>query len=159
MVRHLPALLQTPDLAALRLSGGRAVAVPGLEEWARTAAQAEDYPRLLVAVAVLRLARQFAEAGRLLRAVKNVPSAWRAATANEEAALAWHRGDGAQAVELWRAQAESVPVLFNCGMAALFLGKAAEARAALSQAADRLPEDGAWHHLARLYLALAEMRG
>ena len=43
-------------------------------------------------------------------------------------------------------------------MAALFLGRPAEARAPLGQAIPRLPEDNSWHHLARLYLTLAEMR-
>ncbi len=47
----------------------------------------------------------------------------------------------------------------SMGMAALFLGQSAEARTSLGQAAAQLPEVGAWHHLARLYLALAEMRG
>jgi hypothetical protein len=52
-----------------------------------------------------------------------------------------------------------VPVWFNRGLAALFLNEANTARALLRQAAEKLPETGAWHHLARLYLALAEMRG
>jgi hypothetical protein len=52
-----------------------------------------------------------------------------------------------------------VPVLFNRGMAALFLGDAAEARTCLNQAVQQLPEESAWHHLGRLYLALAESRG
>jgi hypothetical protein len=159
MVRHLPALLHSPDLSAVRVAAGRSVPVAGLEGWAREAARSKEFPRVLLAVAVLRLGRQFAEAARLLQEVKEVPSAWRGALANEGAALAWHRGDHARAVALWRAQTESVPVLFNRGMAALFLGEPAEARTALSVAASRLPEDGAWHHLARLYLALAEIRG
>jgi hypothetical protein len=49
-------------------------------------------------------------------------------------------------------------VLFNRGMAALFLGESADARAALSRAVALLPESSAWHHLARLYLTLAEAR-
>jgi hypothetical protein len=50
-------------------------------------------------------------------------------------------------------------VLFNRGMAALFLGQPAKARNWLARAADQLPETSGWHHLGRLYLALAEMRG
>src|SRR5581483_2619950 len=50
---------------------------------------------------------------------------------------------------------ESVPVLFNRGMAALFLGRPAEAREDLRRAVGRLPEPDGWHHLGRLYLALA----
>ena len=49
-------------------------------------------------------------------------------------------------------------MLFNRGMAALFLGRPAEAREPLRQAVAQLPEKGSWHHLARLYLTLAEMR-
>lgn len=159
LVRHLPGLLHTPDLGALRVSAGRAAPVPGLAEWAQGAARVNEYPQALLAVGVLRLARQFDDADELLRELKDVPAAWRDARTNEEAALAWQRGDADEAVASWRAQAESVPVLFNRGMAALFLGQPAEARSFLGRAAAQLPEDGAWHHLARLYLALAEMRG
>jgi hypothetical protein len=59
---------------------------------------------------------------------------------------------------LWQAQEASVPVLFNRGMAALFLGRAAQAREPLTQAVAGLPETSAWHHLAQLYLALATAR-
>ncbi len=109
-------------------------------------------------MAVLRVARLFDAAERLLRGLKDLPAVWQPVLANEQAALAWQRGD-ARAVGAWQSQPESVPVLFNRGMAALFLGESAEARACLGRAAAQLPEDGPWHHLARLYLALAEMRG
>jgi hypothetical protein len=159
MVRHLPALLHNPDGGAPRVAAARAVPVPGLEEWADGVARSKDGRPTLLAAAVLRLARQFEAAGRLLDGLKAVPAGWQGVLANERAALAWHRGDAAEAAASWRGQADSVPVLFNRGLAALFLGEPAEARAALSAAASGLPEDGAWHHLARLYLALAEMRG
>jgi hypothetical protein len=159
MVRHLPALLHAPDLAALRVSAARPAALPGLEEWAQRAAQSKDLAPALIAAAALRVARQFDGAGRLLRGLKGAPAAWQGVLANEEAALAWHRGDAAAAVASWQAQAETAAVLFNRGMAALFLGESPAARAALGRAAAQLPEDGAWHQLARLYLALAEMRG
>ena len=48
-----------------------------------------------------------------------------------------------------------MPVLFNRGMAALFLGRRDEAVAALTQAVAALPDTSAWHHLGHLYLALA----
>jgi hypothetical protein len=159
MVRHLPALLHNPDLGAPRVAAGRTVPVPGLEEWAQGAARSGDCGQALVAAASLRLARQFDAAGRLLGGLRDVPAEWQPVLANEQAALAWQRGDHDAARAAWRAQPESVPVLFNRGQAALFLGDAAEARTCLSRAAAGLPEDGAWHHLARLYLALAEMRG
>jgi tetratricopeptide (TPR) repeat protein len=159
MVRHLPALLHNPDLSAPRVAGARAVPVPGLEEWAEGVARSKDRPQAMLAAAVLRLARQFDAASRILGELKDVPASWQDALANERASLAWHRGNAAEAIAIWRAQTESVPVHFNRGMAAMFLGEPAEARTALARAAAGLPEDGAWHHLARLYLALAEMRG
>jgi len=78
--------------------------------------------------------------------------------ANEEAALAWHRGQAEAASKMWQAQEASIPVLFNRGMAALVLEQTAAAQEALQQAVARLPETSSWHHLARLYLTLADAR-
>lgn len=50
-------------------------------------------------------------------------------------------------------------VLFNRGMARLFLGRVAEARESLQKAVDAIPETSGWHTLARLYLAVAEIHG
>jgi tetratricopeptide (TPR) repeat protein len=159
MVRHLPALLQDPD-GALRAAPGRPLPAPGVFDWAEQAAAKGQYPQALLAAAALRLARQFDAAADLLGRLRgDAPDAWQAALANEEAALAWHRGRLEDAAALWDSQPESVPVLFNRGLAALFLGRPAAARAALARAAAGLPEDDGWHHLARLYLALAETRG
>ena len=154
MVRNLHPLLAGGDLTALRTGPARGAPAPALLEWAR---QCTAYPQVLLAAGVLRLARQFDDAADLLR--RSPPPEWQAAHANEDAALAWHRGRAEQAAALWRKQPESVPVLFSCGMAALFLGDAATARGALTRAAAALPETSAWHHLARLYLALASARG
>src|SRR5437764_1284808 len=126
-----------PDIAALMArflgrqsaahAAGPAVAVPG---------DVEPYEAVPV------------QAGR-------VPAEWTVAWANETAALQWHRGEREQAARSWQALPESVPVLFNRGMAALFLGRPVEARAELRKAVERLPESSGWHHLGRLYLALA----
>jgi hypothetical protein len=160
LVRNLHMLMQQPDLTSLRPTGGEAVTAPGLAEWAGQVAQQGHYPQTLLAIGVLRLARHFDRAADLLGAQEaTAPAEWRAALANERAALAWHsrRADEAQA--LWQALPATVPVLFNRGMAALFSEQPAEARTALREAVAGLPEAGAWHHLGRLYLALAEMRG
>ena len=155
MVRNLHPLLAGGNLAALRAGPTHGAVAPALVEWARTCTA---YPQALLAAGVLRLARQFDEAAALLK--RNPPPAeWRAAPANEEAALAWHRGNAEEAAALWQKQPESTPVLFNRGMAALFLGDTATAREALTKAAAALPETSAWHHLARLYLAMAAARG
>ena len=159
LFRALHPLLHAADLQALRETPGRAAAVPLLLDEARLARE-QSFAQVLVTVGALRLARQFDQAEALLQSRRGqVPAEWAAAWANEEAALAWHRGRAEEAEALWQAQADSVPVLFNRGMAALFLGRRPEARAALRQATAQLPEDSGWHHLGRLYLALAETPG
>jgi tetratricopeptide (TPR) repeat protein len=158
LVRDLHQLLQAPDRTALRATASRPLPAPGLLEWADSVLADKKYPQALLAIAALRLARQFDAAEMRLKTIAGeVPEEWRPAFDNERAALAWHRGQAEEAARLWAAQPESVPVLFNRGMAALFLGKTAEARADLNKAVTQLPEDNAWHHLGRLYLALAEM--
>ena len=158
LVRSLLPLYQTKDLTSLRPRGTLAEPMPALVEWASEVLQKGQHPQSLLAVGALRLARQFDAADALMRThAAKVPIDWRAAWANEQAALAWHRGQTEDAATSWREQEESQPVLFNRGMAALFTGKPAQARAALHAAVTQLPEDGAWHHLGQLYLALAEM--
>src|SRR5204862_8670 len=85
--------------------GRRPLSAPGLADWA---ARARGYPQTLVAVGVLRLARHFDEAGRLL-ARSETPAEWRDLHANEEAALAWHAGRAEEALALWQAQEQAVP--------------------------------------------------
>jgi tetratricopeptide (TPR) repeat protein len=154
LVRSLHPLLAGGDLSALRTGGGRVAPPPALLEWTRGV---RDYPELLLAAGVLRLTGRFDEAADLLS--RPAPAEQQAAQGNEAAALAWSRGRADEAAALWDAQAESVPVLFNRGMAALFRGDPAAAREPLRRAVEVLPETGAWHHLGRLYLALASARG
>jgi hypothetical protein len=159
LVRDLHLLLRTTNLADLRPSGARPGTVPGIAEWAAQASQSNQIPQLLLAVGTLRLAKQFDQAAEVLTTHEGgLPAEWRSAWANEQAALAWHRGQAEEASALWQAQAASVPVAFNRGMAALFLGDRPAARTFLAQAVAGLPEDGSWYHLGRLYLALAEAR-
>ncbi len=153
LVRNLQPLLSGGDLTALRALPVRSSVPAPLLAWAH---QQHEQGRRLLAAAVLRLAGDFDGAAAHLKGT--LPPEWQALLANEEAALAWHRGDGARAAALWAAQPDSAPVWFNRGMAALFLGRAAEAVAPLTRAAESLPETSAWHHLARLYLALATAR-
>ncbi len=161
LVRNLQPLLQAADLSELRPTASATPAnVPGLVEWAEKSASRKKFPEVLLALGALRLAKQFQAADRLLAAcADNVPAAWQAAWDNEKAALAWHRGEAEQARRQWQSQPESVPVLFNRGMAALFLHQPAEAREALARVAAQVPETSAWHHLAQLYLTLVETRG
>jgi hypothetical protein len=69
--------------------------------------------------------------------------------------LAWHRGQAEKAHALWQQCADSAVVLFNRGMAALFLDRPPEASEDLSKAVALLPESSAWHHLGQLYRTLA----
>lgn len=147
LVRHvLPLLTSTPT--ALRQETGSPLDVPGILDWAKAC---RDEPMRLLAAGVLRLARQFDLAEALLAGPNSDLNA------NERAALAWHRGHGEQALTAWRAQKPSIPVLFNRGMAALFLGQPETARADLDAAIALLPEASAWHHLASLYRAMADI--
>lgn len=153
LLRNLHTVLHQAKLSELRPQPGAPVAVPALVDWARDVATKNQMPQMLLAVGALRLAKQFDEAARLLKT--NVAAEWQPAWANEQAALAWHRGDAQAAAKLWQAQSASVPVLFNRGMAALFLGKPADALAPLTEAVAQIPESDGWHHLGQLYLTLA----
>jgi hypothetical protein len=151
-VRSLQPLLTARDLTALRPTASRPLAVPDLVAWAQGQ---RSFPQVLMAAGVLRLARHFEEAAGLLAAARPVPSSWQALHSNETVALAWQQGKAEEALAGWQAQADSVPVLFNRGMAQLFLGDAVAARSSLTTAVEQLPESNAWHHLGQLYLTLA----
>jgi hypothetical protein len=157
LVRNFQALTQAKKLTDLRSSASRPVQVTTLLDWAKQTTAAKQFPRALVALGALRLAKYFDAADELVQANDaSVPPQWRAAWANEKAALAWQRGQFEEARALWQAMPATVPVLFNRGMAALFCGRPTEARTALNEAVAQLPETCAWHHLGRLYLTMSE---
>jgi hypothetical protein len=158
LIRSLQPLLHPSNLQPGTAANARSFDSSELVQWADRTANQKQFPDCLLAAGVLRLAKDFDRAGQLIPDEAEVPAKWRPACANERAALAWHRGQHKEALDSWQAQEETIPVLFNRGMACLFLNKAANARAFLQRAADRLPEDNAWHHLSRLYLAMSEMR-
>jgi hypothetical protein len=154
LVRNLQPLLAGGDLSAYRTLPPRSLAGPALLDWAQR--QTEPLA-VLLAAGVLRLAREYKLASQGLARVP-MDGEWKALVANESAALTWHGGRSEEALNLWLGQDESVPVLFNRGMASLFLGKAAEARTWLQRAVTGLPDSSSWHHLGQLYLALAQAR-
>jgi hypothetical protein len=159
MVRNLLPLMRATDLTTLQPACSRPVPVAKIVGWSEELDRSQTFPQALLTLGVLRLSRHFEVAQELIQQLNDHVSApWVDAWANEKAALAWHRGEAREAEALWQQQASSVPVLFNRGMAALFLGKSTKARPLLSAAVAQLPEDDAWHHLGCLYLALAEMR-
>ncbi len=159
MVRNFHLILQRADLAAYRPQPGRPVPAPDLLPWAEDVAAQRQFPQTLLALGALRLAKQFDAATAFARAHDGaVPPEWRAAWENEKAALDWHAGRAEQALAAWQALEPTVPVLFNRGMAELFLGQTAAAGEHLAAAVGRLSESSAWHHLGRLYLTLAQGR-
>jgi tetratricopeptide (TPR) repeat protein len=158
MVRDLHSLMQE-ELTSLRPAALTATPVPALIEWADGILADKKFPQSLLALGTLRLAKQYEAAEeRLKKHSGDVPAEWRGAWDNERAALAWQQGKADEANALWQKMPASIPVLFNRGMAALFLGQTANARKTLTEAIAKIPQDSAWHHLARLYLALAEGR-
>jgi tetratricopeptide (TPR) repeat protein len=160
-VRDLGTLLQAKSLSDLLPAAPESAEVStGLLKWGVRHTQDGSLPHALIAAANYRAARDFNRAEATLASLKgSVAAEWQPVLANEEAALLWHRGEYAKAARVWASLPESVPVRFNRGMASLFLGNAAEAREHLKAAIAGLAESNAWHHLASLYLALAEMRG
>jgi tetratricopeptide (TPR) repeat protein len=156
LVRNFHLILQKANPADLRPQPGRATEAPALLEWADKVEAKGQFPQVLEAVGALRVAKQFDKANDIVKAFDaKVPAEWQAAWANEKAALLWHQGEGAKARDLWKAMPASTPVLFNRGMAELFLGNKEQARISLTEAIAQLPESSAWHHLGRLYLTLA----
>lgn len=151
-VRDWLPLVQNADLSRTLGATGPTADVAGLSEWIATLTRTGEPTRLILAAGILRLARCYDEAAELLSRVSGTTAD------NERAALAWHRGDHATARQLWSEMPESTPVLFNRGMAALFQGDIPAARRDLKAAADQLSDATGWHHLARLYQALAESR-
>lgn len=146
-VRDLHPLLTNFNPAELRPNGSQ-TALPGLtglRNWIRKNGAKEP----VLAAGLARLVGDFDTAAELLPA----------GAANEQAALLWQRGRCEEALAAWNAATESPAVLFNRGMARLFLGQFVEAKIALAAAVAKLPEPSGWNALARLYLAVAEIHG
>jgi tetratricopeptide (TPR) repeat protein len=158
-VRDLTALLQANDLTSLRPNGESRAASASLRSWADKQVAKNDPQLALLAAAVLRAAGDLDQAGAILSALRNqVAEELRPMYSNEEAALLWQKSECAKAAAIWESLPETPAVLFNRGMALLFLGQAVKAREVFRKAIALIPERDGWHHLASLYLALAEMR-
>ena len=161
-VKDLHPLLTRFVPSDLRPSGGElpTLGLSGLRTWIVREAKKPQATATLLAAGVARLLGEVDWAAELLAdAQTRCTGELRATWENEQAALLWQRGEGTAALAAWEGMAESPHVHFNRGMALLFLGKPAEARAALMGAVDTLPESSSWTELARLYLAVAEIHG
>ncbi|MCI0642195.1 MAG: hypothetical protein L0Y72_04040 [Gemmataceae bacterium] len=159
LVRNFHLILTKTNLEEFKPETARPVQAQGLLEWANEVTMKKQFPQALMALGALRLAKQFDQAEALAKSLEaDVPGESRAAWDNERAALRWHQGKTAEAKALWNKLPASVPVLFNRGMAELFTGNAQAARQLLADAISQIPEQSAWHHLARLYQTLAANR-
>jgi hypothetical protein len=159
LVRNLSPLVQTEKLSQLLPREERPLVLPALDTWVELASGQGSAPYNLLIAGILRLANHLDQASQWLGRIKSDgPASWQSVWANEEAALSWHQGKAEVAFASWQAQKSSTAVLFNRGMASLFTDHPSVAVPALTQAVSHLPETSAWHHLGRLYLALAEMR-
>jgi tetratricopeptide (TPR) repeat protein len=157
-VRNLQPLLQAKRLSDLRGRDQQPIELEALLEWTRQTIQRKQFPQMLLSVGLLRMCRQFKAAQHVFEQQLAVPAEMTGAWENEHAALYWEQGESEKAIALWHKQASHAGVQFNIGMAALFTDRPADARSPLQAAVRQLPESSGWHHLARLYLALAEMR-
>lgn len=132
-------------------------AIDGLDSWISENSDSASWTDQCLAAGVARQARRFDDSIRLLKSVEKSAGRKSAALiANELASTHWQRGERGEAIKIWDSLPDSVPVLFNRGMAALFTGDRKRAQASLSTAIAALDDSTGWRHLARLYLALAE---
>jgi tetratricopeptide (TPR) repeat protein len=148
-VKDLQPLLTKFEPTDLRPNGAPAPlpGFGGLRNWVSKAAATSP----LVAAGVARMLGDLDTSEALLTGVPGAE--------NDRAALLWARGKCEEALTAWDAMPESPAVLFNRGMARLFLGRIADAKPVLQRAIDAIPEPSGWSALARLYLAVAEIHG
>jgi hypothetical protein len=161
-VKDVSPLLARFDPATLRPSAGSfpAPGLSGLRTWVVREAKKRTAASALLAAGVARAAGELDWAAELLADAEALCTGDdRGRWENERAALAWHRGDAADALALWEAMADAPAVRFNRGMALLFLGRYSEACTALTAAIESLPEGNGWRDLAELYRTLAEIHG
>jgi hypothetical protein len=157
LVRDLLPLVKATSLNATLKANVASADVGGLSTWVESCEQSTEPAKWLLAVGLLRLAKRFDEADKLLKS-KSPTKEWKTAFANEEAALAWQRGNHDAARKLWTKLPESAATQFNQGMAELFSENPKAAAPLLKAAVAKLPESSGWHHLGLLYLALAQSR-
>jgi hypothetical protein len=161
-VKDLQPMLARFAPAELR-PGGNSFPAPGLSglrAWVVKQARTNQPAAVILAAGVARAMGELDWADELLAAAEPpVGNGLRPVWENERAALLWDGGRSEEALAAWDAAADSPAVRFNRGLARLFLGRFAEARAALAEAVAAFPESGGWHALARLYLTLSEIHG
>ena len=148
-VKDLQPLLAKFNPNELRPSGIQASSpgYPGLRSW--VVKNGSAHPR--IAAGIARTLGDFDAADELLANATDC--------GNDRAANLWAKGECSEALAAWDEMSDSPVAYFNRGMARLFLGQFAQARASLQEAVDAIPETSGWNALARLYLAVAEILG
>lgn len=130
----------------------------GLRTWVVREAKKRQPVAALLAAGVARTIGETQWAEELLADAEPLCNGeLRTAWENERAALLWQSGRCDEALAAWDRMTETTAVLFNRGMANLFLGNSKAARAALNKVVGMLPEEQGWNALARLYLTVAEI--
>jgi tetratricopeptide (TPR) repeat protein len=152
-VRDLQRLARSLESNNPVSDGSANLEATNIEAWAAE----QSGPAALLAVGMLRLAGQLRRAEKLLNKLeKKLRAEFQPLCTNERAANFWAHGQRAEAAKLWSSLPESAPNLFNRGLAALFAGAKATAQAHFTKSVGLIPESSGWHHLGRLYLALAQ---
>ena len=123
----------------------------GLEKWATSQTDAAK----VIAAGVCRSAGAYELCERLLNEAAEAPAE---VIANERAALLWEKGQRTEAAAVW-AKLDTVPARFNRGLASLANHDAERAKVLFAAVQSELPESDPWHHLAGLYLTVAELQG
>ncbi len=158
IVRNFLPMLQSSSLTPAKLKLSRTVDKTVYLEWAKNMAE-KEWPAPLLGVAILRLAQEFEQAEQMLDSLKDqTPAGKEPEWLNERAALDWHQGEHEKAAQRWQSMEPTPTVLFNRGMSSLFLGRAPQAHASLTEAVSQISERSSWHHLAQLYLTLSAMQ-
>jgi hypothetical protein len=161
-VRDLQPLLARFNPAELRPSGHPVPSqgLSGLRTWIVRETKKRQPQSSLLAAGVARVIGETEWAEELLNDAEPLCGGdLRAAWENERAALLWESGRCEEALAAWDRLPETPAVVFNRGMANLFLGNSKEARAALARAVEMVPEENGWNALARLYQTVAEIHG
>ncbi|MFL5327719.1 MAG: hypothetical protein ACJ8C4_02290 [Gemmataceae bacterium] len=157
-VRDLPALLQVGPAAA---AGNRPAMIDetAISQFLAKSAASDDPVSWFLAVGMARMTGDYEKAEQLIQAKQSmVPPHLSDAWANERATVLWERGFFEQAVPIWYSLPDSAPVLFNRGVAELVGPNVRFAAKHFKAAVAMLAESSGWHHLGRLYLAIAESR-
>jgi hypothetical protein len=150
-VRTIPALA-APSAAPESVSG-----LSGLRSWVRKAIESNSPTTLLLAAGVAAGLGDWDDAATALTASESLcVGSWRAVWENQRAAVLWLRGETAEAAKIWDDAESNTPTQINLGMADLFARKPGHGSRSLQGAAERLPDDSGWSHLASLYLSLAK---